>query len=1176
MGLTQVRLAAFLGVSFASVNRWENGQSRPSAIAWRQILRAEQGGLTALADRDSPAPLAAAEVSEDLPPDPAYPDFTADPTVVWAVSEAHRLGAGHLFNPAFATETSLIHPLPHQRFAVYERMLPEARLRFLLADDAGAGKTIMTGLYVREMLSRRLLRRVLIISPAGLVGNWEREMRMLFSLPFSIVSGADARLANPFVGSDSDLVIVSLDTLAGDRVFGRLQEPAVTPYDLAVFDEAHKLSADRQPDLSVRRTDRYRLAETLAGIQATDPRWTLGWAPRHLLLLTATPHMGKDVPYFYLWRLLEPGALPTIDAFRTYPPDARRRHFLRRAKEEMVRFDGSRIYPTRVSDTLSYDLTQGGISEQRLYDEASDYMRAHYNRARILNRSAARLAMSVFQRRLASSTRALLRSLERRSGKLDDLIEAIRSGRMSAEQLLAAQRRLETLPDVLDERTADEETAERGREENELAEDAILGGVVATSLADLETERAEVDRLLALARQVADAGEESKFERLREVLRDSRFQDEKVLIFTEYRDTLEFLVRRLEGLGLAGRVAAIHGGMHWTEREAEVERFRQPAAEGGAVCMIATDAAGEGINLQFCWLMVNYDVPWNPARLEQRMGRVHRYGQAHDPVHVINLVAGKTREGGVLATLLHKLEGIRRELGSDKVFDVIGRLFEGISLKEYLEASVTEDGAGQASRALEGRLTKEQVLALAARERLLFGAGGDVRAVLDDQKAKLDREELRRLLPGYVRRFVERATPLLGIGVDGDLDGEFSLKPLVPLALDPLWPVLERYPEACRHRLTVNRPRAGVGAHFLHPGEPVLDRLRALVSSRFAREALKGAVYVDPYATHPYLLHLARISVTRRADPGLPALGTEQLLEYRLVGLRQDDGGSVEECPVERLLLLKGGQGIPVDARPLLGHVRNACETALAWALERLARPLAEAQRAVIRETLAERAEFVVRGFDYQDAELAAARARLGEKARAGDPRAQGELTALRERQRRLAVQRGEALALLRREPELIEPDEVTFLAHALVVPSADPEDRKRHDAEVEAIAVRLAVAHEETQSAVVRDVSTPVRATAAGLGPHPGFDLLSTRPSAGERAIEVKGRAGTGDIEVTENEWAKACTLRQRYWLYVAYDCGSPRPRLLRVRDPFGALIARIKGGVLIGADQVLAAAEE
>jgi SNF2 family DNA or RNA helicase len=273
--------------------------------------------------------------------------------VVRLVFQGHRLAYGHQTNPTFAIETAKIQPLPHQHTAVYEQMLPQSRLRFLLADDAGAGKTIIAELYIREMLSRWLIERVLVVPPAGLVGNWASEMHTLFSLPFRPIDGQDARDGNPFVGPESDLVIVSVDTLDGDRMFGRLQAPEVAPYDLVIVDEAHKLSASQGPNYRLRKTQRYRLAEALSGVPTDRPRWQLHWSATHLLLLTATPHMGKDFPYYCLWRLLEPKALATYEAFKAYPPPARRQHFIRRTKEEMVNLEGEPIYPDRVSDTLS-------------------------------------------------------------------------------------------------------------------------------------------------------------------------------------------------------------------------------------------------------------------------------------------------------------------------------------------------------------------------------------------------------------------------------------------------------------------------------------------------------------------------------------------------------------------------------------------------------------------------------------------------------------------------------------------------------------------------------------------------------------------------------------------------------------------------------------------------------
>jgi len=1177
LGLTQVRLAELLGVSFASVNRWENGQSKPGNLAWRRILAAERRGLDGFNDDG----VVAVQVESPEPTPEPLPklDFSSDPDVVRAVAEGERLTYGYLFNPAFAAEISLIDPLPHQRIAVYSAMLPEPRLRFLLADDAGAGKTIMTGLYIREMLTRQLLRRIIIVPPAGLVGNWQNELKKLFNLDFRIVSGPDARSDNPFVGPLSDRLIVSIDTLRSERVFARLRQSGVAPYELAVFDEAHKLTVSRDPDLRIRKTNRYQLAEALAGVPGLDPEWRLSWSCRHLLLLTATPHMGKEYPYYGLWRLLEPEVLSTKEAFDAYPAQARQRHFLRRTKEEMVRFDGTPIFPTRISDTLSYDLSQGETSEQALYDATSDYIRFHYNKARLLNRSAARLAMSVFQRRLASSTWALKCSLERRLQRLDQWIEDLASGKITEQELQARQQKMQ-LELSLDATTGDEEEPEAdGLEQNEAEQRSAMNANTARNLTDLVLEQRQVKDLLTLATEVYQRGEESKFEKLREQINGR--PGEKILIFTEHRDTLDFLIRRLEGLGFTGQLASIHGAMDWKDRLKEVEFFRTPIEKGGAHYMVCTDAAAEGINLQFCWLMVNYDIPWNPARLEQRMGRIHRYNQNHDPVVIVNLVAGKTREGRVYKTILEKLERIRKELGSDKVFDVIGRLFEEVSISDYMARALQSDrDAEEASHKLGGILTPEQITALRERERTLFGEGGDVKSKLPAQRAKLEREQMRRLLPGYVRSFLERAAPLLRFGLDGDLDGIFTIECGHSQEAQALRIAMEAYPEEKRGRFTVHRPSEEDKAIFLYPGEPFFDRLRELVAARFGRAALAGAVLVDPYASQPYLFSLAAVSAVRRADDSIAQFAGQEILEQRLIGIKQDGAGAIEECPVEQMLVLKGTASaaswaaVPAAAPRFGGPDSNAIDQADAFALENGARPMAERRRAALLESLPERERFIRSGFDYEESDLLARAALLSGKARGGDARARAELNEVRQRQRELEARREEALKILRREPELVAPDKVEFIANALVVPTSDEEDRKRHDAEVEKIAMEVARQYEIARGAQIFDVHTPELARAARLNDNPGFDLLAVKDGE-RRPIEVKGRREIGDIELTENEWSQACNLRDKYWLYVVFDCASAHPRLLRVRDPFRKLLASPKGGVIVDETAIFAAAD-
>ena len=1177
MELTQAGFAARVGVSLLTVHRWETGQSQPQRLALQRLRELEE----ALAEQDARrGPPGAAPAAA-----PAL-DFAGNPAAVSAVAEALRLAHGHQFNPAFASETARIDPLPHQRIAVYDRMLPQEPLRFLLADDAGAGKTIMTGLYVREMLSRARLRRVLIVPPAGLVGNWERELRTLFRLRFRIVTGQELRAGNPFAAPAGDLAIVSVDTLRGATAFAALRECAAG-YDLVVFDEAHKLSVTNDRG-RIRRTQRYALAEALAGGGAPlGGRFAgLPWAAHHLLLLTATPHMGRDEPYHHLWRLLDPQAFATGAALKRCPPAARARHFIRRTKEEMVSLDGRPLYRTRACDTFSYDLTGGPTGEQALYDATTDYLRRVYGRS-LDNRPAVQLALSVFQRRLASSTWALLRSFERRIVKLEQTAADLRSGKLRAADLRRRQSDLDRRyrDDFYDTHGADEDARDDAAgERNEDYEDAVLGALAAVTDAELQREIELLKDLRDRARALCAAGEESKFEKLREVLEDARYAGEKWLLFTEHRDTLEYLVRRLEGMGFSDQVAWIHGGLGWQEREAQVEHFRRA---DGARYLVATDAAGEGINLQFCRLMANYDIPWNPARLEQRMGRIHRYGQRHD-VRIVNLVAGATREGRVLQVLLEKLEAIRTELRSDKVFDVIGRLFENASLREYLGAALTEAGAQHVRERVETLTTGARVRAVDARERAVYGPPGDVAGHLDALRSELAREDYLQLLPGYVRRFIEKSAPLLDLEIRGDPEGCFSLAPGRPGALDGLLPALEGYPDAARARLRTRRPEDDTPCIWLHPGEPVFDALAAQVTGAFAGDALRGAVFSDPRAPAPYLLHLAQISVEREPDepadrdaaglfaPAPNARGERRTLERRLVALRQGEDGVPVECDGEQLLLLRGAPAVAPGAVPLAGRGLDLRAAAARYAEHQVVAPLAEERRAALRAELPDRRRRAGAGFDLRAAALAARRVELAANG-AGEAAATGEVAEIRQEQRALSADRNRALDQLDAGPERVVPGAVRFLAHALVVPAVDSADRERYDATIEEIAVRIAVAWERERGAEVQDVSKPALARVAGLPDWPGFDLLATQRGGAVRNIEVKGRSGRGAIEVEPNEWKQAAHLEDRYWLYVVFNCATPTPKLLRVRNPFAKLLARSRSSesYTISAASLLEAAE-
>jgi hypothetical protein len=967
-----------------------------------------------------------------------------------------------------------------------------------------------------------------------------------------------------------------VDTLRGERAFLRLAEATVLPYDLVVFDEAHKFSARQDADFTVRRSARYELAEALAGVANRKSEWNLGWSARHLLLLTATPHMGKDYPFFALWKLLDPQTFSTLDAFQAMPRESRERFFIRRTKEEMVTFEGKPLYPRRTTDTFSYDLTQGPVSEQALYDQTTDYLRFIYNRAKMLNKTAAQLALGVFQRRMASSTYALLRSLERRLERLEGVIQDVVAGRIDLVKLAKQAERLREDDDPFEAHTADEEQERDGEEENERSEAEILSSFVATTIADLEIEKDYVAKLLVLARKVQGLGHESKFERLRAIIEDKRFRNEKLLVFTEHRDTMTYLKSRLDGLGFTGQVASIHGGMNYVERGEQVAFFKKPIEEGGARLMVCTDAAGEGINLQFCWVMANYDVPWNPARLEQRMGRIHRYGQKRSEVFIINLIAGKTREGKVVKILLDKLEAIRKELKSEKVFDVIGRIFEGKSITDYMRRSLEGEDMDQLALDLGGQLTKEQVAAIAERERQLYGGGGDVARQLPALKAKMATEVYSQLLPGYVRQFVQDATPLLHLRLSPLEENRFRLIPTQPRALDPLLPMLEAK-GSDYFDITFSRPERGVdGPVWIHPGEPVFDQLRELVNFAATPNAMRGAVVVDPSSTHSYLLHLASVTILRRADPSLAALRGDEVLEQSLVAVRQHEDGTMTVRPIEEFLLLEPRTGgLPLDAQRLAVSAQGRIEEARAFMVATVAKEFAQKHRDRLNADLASRIEFLRQGFFYEQKELVESRTVWSKRRRENHPSAEREIARIRDLQRAWEARSQDAEQTVLREPALIGVGPVEFLAHVLVRPAANDEESMRYDAEVERVAMELVMAHERALGARVNDVHTPELSLHAGLNtPCPGFDVLSHRRDGSRRCIEVKGRARIGNIYISTNEWAAAANRREEYWLYAVFECASAAPRLVGVQDPFAKLMERATGFDL-NANDILAAGE-
>ncbi len=504
----------------------------------------------------------------------------------------------------------------------------------------------------------------------------------------------------------------------------------------------------------------------------------------------------------------------------------------------------------------------------------------------------------------------------------------------------------------------------------------------------------------------------------------------------------------------------------------------------------------------------------------------------------------------MLKTLLEKLELIRQQLNSAKVFDVVGRLFENVSLKDYLEQASTEEGAASAVKGIAGLLTAEQISALGERERARFG-GGEVKSRLPALRTAVDEEPYRRLLPGYVRRFLTAAVPLVGLRLDGSPDGVFRLAQERPGGLDPVLSEIETYPGA-DGGFTLSRPANGSEVIWLRPGEPVFGRFCAVLLSRHADEARRGAVFVDPHADAPYLFHLARVSVVRQRQPlaaGSLAVVDElrgqdanpEVVESRLVGLRQDGDGAIEPIPLEHLLLLRGARDVAPGSVPFARIAARLTDAAREWLVGGALARLVDEHRARIERSLPERLDWLARGSDHKAAAL---RSPSG----GGAGQSEGRTAPFRRRQATAsgAATKGAVAGRGGRR------------RHGGVLPTRNPTDRRHHTALVGGY--RHATGSGARGSGGSRRPRRvrPELARRAGLGDWPGFDLLSEGPDGNRRAIEVKGRAGTGDIELSENEWAKACNLRGGYWLYVAYDCATARPRLVRVRDPFAKLLAR------------------
>lgn len=1052
---------------------------------------------------DHTVALRAVEARLKIVSDEGVSRFDGDAAQYRLAAEAMRIKMAGQFDPMLAVTTSDLDPLPHQIDAVYGHLLPKMPLRFLLADDPGAGKTIMAGLYIKELLLRGDLARCLIVAPGGLVDQWQSELHDKFRLRFEILTRdlvtATVPGENPF--RDHPYLIARMDQLSrNDDLLTHLEQ---TNFDLVVVDEAHRMTAHYFGG-ELKKTKRYELGELL------------GRVGEHLLLMTATPHAGKNEDFQLFLRLLDadrfegrfrPGQHATeVDGI-----------MLRRIKEELLTFEGKSLFPQRFATTVPYSLS---VDEQRLYEEVTNYVRTQMNRADLLKQqgqgrrgNTVGFALTVLQRRLASSPEAILRSLERRRTRLQTrLHEAINTSATIREDEVPVGGSYDDLEDMLEEL----DSAER----EGLEEQVVDAATAARTVEELQIEVGVLDELVRLAQCVRFSGLDKKWSELNKLLSDSEMRKAdggryKIIIFTEHRDTLNYLIEKIGNLlGNTQAVAAIHGGVSRGDRLGIQDAFRQDAELS---VLVATDAAGEGLNLQRAHLMINYDLPWNPNRIEQRFGRIHRIGQT-EPCHLWNLVASGTREGDVFVRLLHKLEQMR-DTYQGRVFDVIGQVFDGEPLSKLLVEAIRygdlPETKARLDKVIDARVGEGlvELLEEQALHRQLLSL-----ADIERVRREMEEARVRRLQPYHIESFFRGAFRELRGRIAPRQSGRFEITH-VPQAIrerrQPGGVVLYRYERMCFDRQHIEgRPKADL----LAPGHPLLDAVVEATIHRFGSALERGTVLIDRLDVfeEPRLLVGIRQEVVDGHEHARPVLKRFKYVELSSTGEPREnvvdapfldyDAPTDDELAATRTLL----------DQPWLN---TAPQAALAWAAGNELPQLMEELQALISANVARIRRMVNKRLtdeiNYQTVRLT----ELIESERAGK-KTRHRPDAVERRIAELEHRRDKRLAELDRD-EHLQPLPPTIASLALVLPQG--------------LVDRLSGARDkpaehytrETQLVEMRAVRAVVEAERKlGREPHvqthnnPGFDIKSYAAEGHTVFIEVKGRiAGSDDFTVTRTE---------------------------------------------------------
>ena len=1047
----------------------------------------------------------------DLPnlsiqPTQAKWSFDADGAEFRLAAEALRIRMAGLHDPMLAVSSSDVQPLPHQIRAVYGELLPQTPLRFLLADDPGAGKTIMAGLYAKELILRGDLQRMLIIAPGGLVEQWQDELASKFDIDVELLSrdmALAARDGNPF--TKHPMLVARMDQLARNEDWVTFL--GQTEWDLIIVDEAHRMSANWWGG-ELRKTHRYVLGQLLGSLT------------RHLLLMTATPHSGSEENFQAFLALLDPDRFE--GQYRASAHSTDTTGLMRRmVKEDLCTFDGKALFPERIAQTVPYALSAG---ERELYEAVTHYVREEMNRADALSDNPRKrtvgFALTVLQRRLASSPHAILRSLERRRDRLEarrkEMLDPTRNS--VAETQAAYMVSAATIDDFDgDELDADEAEQLEGQ--------VVDLATAARTAMELQVEIQQLTALVDLARGVRDSRKDRKWEQLRSLLVDQHLlrvadgSTRKLIIFTEHRDTLDYLTEQIrDQLGNDAAVLTIHGGTNRAERRRVREWFTH---EPHRQVLIATDAAGEGLNLQVAHLMINYDLPWNPNRLEQRFGRIHRIGQEH-VCRLWNLVAEDTREGQVFIRLLEKMEQQRRAYGG-RLFDVLGKAFTEHSLRDLLMDAIRygDDPATQAERdrVIDAEVAvgcKELV-----RERALARESLDPLDV-ERLRRQMDEARARKLQPYFISGFFRGAFTQFGGRIAQRESGRFQISH-VPAALRQRQQPGTHQPLASSYERVTFDPAlisiaagaaSGKPAEFLAPGHPLLDTVIDATLERYRDCLTRGTVLMDPAPGAQLRLAVALLSEIVDGN------GRTVSKRFAFVNLTPD--GDVEWAGPAPYL---DTEPLPAPAREEAG--RLAAQPWLTAGVEPLATAWAVTQdqpqhltevRSRIEPHLAKVETEVTRRLSMQINYLDSEAARLRDDIAAGTRVSRSKLRQgpdrLEARARDLEHRLDARIGRLTTERSLAAKQPVVAGA-ALIVPAATLIGQQRGT-----FAADTTIVERRAVDAVLATERALGRVPMEMAHNNPGYDIASTDTAGRTIFIEVKGRiVGAQDFHVTKTE---------------------------------------------------------